>query len=624
MTVGLSPRRSPSGRFARVVPGLLAVAALLAAGRSRLAADPVDPAVLQAERQRIAVIDTVRPAVVAVFHRGGGGGGSGVLIDPEGYALTNFHVVEGAGGILRCGLSDGVMYDAVLVGLDKVGDVALIKLLPKAEGKKFPVAPLGNSDEVQAGDWTFAMGNPFLLATDFTPTVTYGVVSATHRYQYPAGTLLEYTDCIQVDTSINPGNSGGPLFNAKGELIGINGRISLEKRGRVNIGVGYSISINQIKNFLGQLYAGIETDHATLVQVESANQDGPLAKVTIKALLEDSDARRRGLEPGDELVSFAGRPIGSVNQYKNILGVYPKDWRLPLVYRRDEVKHETLVRLMPLQQKEPEEGQPKVPERPDRPDRPERPERPMPPGAPKPPPVPEALAKLYQPKPGYANYHFNEEAQKKLLAGFRKHGDFSTHTGDWVIDADALLRDAKAPVPAEFLIGTQKGAEGETVVVQGVLNGITYRLDPLKKQDLMDLQNPPGSGGLLVGLYHLRRMLTQGPAGFEGEFSHGGREPIYPLPLEGPRPDFKDVRVDADVLRTEHGGIGARWFFSPKDQTLLGMEVTTARDEDPCEFYFSDYRPVEGRMLPHKWEVRRGDDRYAVISVRRYALAAKR
>ena len=107
------------------------------------------------------------------------------------------------------------------------------------------------------------MGNPFLLATDFTPTVTFGLVSGVHRYQYPAGTLLEYTDCIQIDTSINPGNSGGPLFNMKGELIGINGRGSFEKRGRVNSGVGYAISINQIKNFLGHLHAGLDTDHAT-------------------------------------------------------------------------------------------------------------------------------------------------------------------------------------------------------------------------------------------------------------------------------------------------------------------------------------------------------------------------
>src|SRR2546421_8087215 len=199
---------------------------------------------------------------------------------------------------MQCGLPDGILYDAVLVGVDKVGDVALIKLLPKKEGQKFPIAKLGDSDKVRAGDWSMAMGNPFLLATDFTPTVTFGLVSGVHRYQYPEGKgLLEYTDCIQVDTSINPGNSGGPLFNMQGELIGINGRGSFDKRGRVNSGVGYAISINQIKNFLGHLYAGIDTDHATLgATVKTIGEgEGEAPRVQVQAGLDEADVARRGL-----------------------------------------------------------------------------------------------------------------------------------------------------------------------------------------------------------------------------------------------------------------------------------------------------------------------------------------
>src|SRR5437660_7076908 len=208
---------------------------------------------------------------------------------------------------MQCGLPDGVLYDAVLVGLDKVGDVALIKLLPKKEGQDFPFAPMGDSDKVRAGDWSLAMGNPFLLATDFTPTVTFGLVSGVHRYQYPEGKgLLEYTDCIQIDTSINPGNSGGPLFNMQGELIGINGRGSFEKRGRVNSGVGYAISSNQIKNFMGHLRAGLDADHASLgaavtgeVEDEAASKDeGNAARLLVNSILEDSDAYRRCLQPG--------------------------------------------------------------------------------------------------------------------------------------------------------------------------------------------------------------------------------------------------------------------------------------------------------------------------------------
>src|SRR5262245_26979775 len=236
------PRTRP-GLAAKRKAGL-AIGGLVAAGCALALtgrAEEMDQRILEAEAKRIAVVEKVRPSVVAIFSPGGQGGGSGVLVTKDGYALTNFHVVEGSGPVMKCGLADGVLYDAVLVGLDKVGDVALIKMLPKEKGKDFPVSVMGDSDKVKAGDWSLAMGNPFLLATDFNPTVTFGLISGVHRYQYPAGTLLEYTDCIQIDTSINPGNSGGPLYNMEGELIGINGRGSFEKRSRINSGVGYDL-----------------------------------------------------------------------------------------------------------------------------------------------------------------------------------------------------------------------------------------------------------------------------------------------------------------------------------------------------------------------------------------------
>src|SRR5687767_12275547 len=101
-------------------------------------------AVLKSEADRVAVIEKIKPSVVAIFARGGQGGGSGVLVTDDGYALTNFHVVQPIGATMQCGLPDGVLYDAVMVGLDKVGDVALIKLLPKKEGQKFPTAVMGD------------------------------------------------------------------------------------------------------------------------------------------------------------------------------------------------------------------------------------------------------------------------------------------------------------------------------------------------------------------------------------------------------------------------------------------------------------------------------------------------
>jgi len=558
-----------------------------------IAADP-------AETERIAVIAKIRPAVVAVFANGGQGGGSGVLIDADGFALTNFHVVQGVGPVMQCGLADGILYDAVLVGLDRVGDVALIKLLPKTQGKPFPFVPLGDSDKVQAGDWSLAMGNPFLLATDFTPTVTYGLVSGVHRYQYPAGTLLEYTDCIQIDTSINPGNSGGPLFNLAGELIGINGRGSFEKRGRVNSGVGYAISINQIKNFLGHLRAGIDTDHATLgasvKKVES--DDDPTPRIQVQAVLEESDAFRRGLQPEDELVAFAGRPVASVNQYKNVLGIYPKGWRLPLTFRRANQKQEILVRLQGLLPKE-EPASPAGP-------RPGRPPRP-----PSPKPNPEAM-KLYKAKKGFANYYFNELAQSRLFDGFKKHGDFTDCTGKWLIEGDLERKGQRAPCRIEIAEQPGEDAKGTKTVVSIDLAGVKFALDPLKENpDPRELRDPPGSGGLLMALYHYHRLLTQGGKGFEGGFAHGGHEPFYPS---------SDVRrrVEAETLTGEHAAVSGRWFFNRDNAMLLGGEVALGKDEDPCEVTFDDYKPVEGRSLPHRIDVRHGDTAFGVLHVRVY------
>src|SRR5476651_2239775 len=304
-----------------------------------------NPMVLKSESDRVAAIAKVKPSVVAVFARGGQGGGTGVLINAEGYALTNFHVVQPTGPTMQCGLADGILYDGVLVGWDKVGDVALIKLLPKKEGQKFPYAVMGDSDKVRQGDWSIAMGNPFLLATDFTPTVTFGMVSGVNRYQPPAGVFLEYTDCIQIDTSINPGNSGGPLFNLQGEIIGINGRGSFDKRGRINLGVGYAISINQIKNFMGHLHAGLDSDHASLgALVRTEAESNGIGKTKVTSVLDEADVVRRGVDVEEEIVSLAGRQISSDNHYKNIVGIFPRGWRVPLEYRRTGVKKEVLVR----------------------------------------------------------------------------------------------------------------------------------------------------------------------------------------------------------------------------------------------------------------------------------------
>jgi serine protease Do len=604
------PTNRWSWLFAALIPALL-LAVVSVRG------DDLDKRLVDMEKQRIAAIEKVQPAVVAVLT----GGGSGVLISEDGYALTNFHVTSAARGpVMKCGLPDGHIYHAVLVGLDKVGDVALIKLLPKKAGDKFPYAKLGDSDKVQAGDWSLAMGNPFLLATDFTPTVTYGLVSGVHRYQYPAGTLLEYTDCIQIDTSINPGNSGGPLFNMQGELIGINGRGSFEKRGRVNSGVGYAISINQIKNFLPQLKAGMDTDHASLgFSVSTAeDDDGSSPKLLIKQII-DSDARRRGIDVEDQLTAFAGRPIRSVNQFKNILGLYPKGWRLPVEYRHENdkkqtEKHEVLVRLMGVQRQElPQQGQPQPGPGP----------RPGPgPGRP---PIPDSPArKLFEAKKGFANYYFNKLEQERLMKAFHKHGDFSKATGDWRIRTTGTKYPGNGPrgkrIVADFTVKVKGASDGQNDAIQAIEDGIDYTLDPLNLEEKAATRHdPPDSGGLLMALYQYRQMLVHGPKGFATSFSHGGVEPLYP-PQEGQtKPDYAKMRVDCEVIRTRHASADGKWYFSMKnDETagqLLGFEIQLERDEDPCEVYLFDYKDVGGGQLPHRIEIRYGDKQYASLIV---------
>jgi S1-C subfamily serine protease len=571
----------------------------------------VDKAVLEAQQQRIAAIKKVHPAVVAVCMQGGQGVGSGVVIDPEGYALTNFHVVQPTGPLMQAGLADGVLYDAVVCGIDKVGDVALIKLQPKEKGKPFPFVQLGDSDKVRAGDWSLAMGNPFSLAMDFTPTVTYGIVSGVNRYQPPEGKgLLEYTDCIQIETSINPGNSGGPLFNMQGELIGINGRGSFEKRGRVNSGVGYAISINQIKNFMGHLRGGIDSDHATLgATVGTASEDAPLTQMVVKQVLDESDAYRRGLREGDQLIEFAGRAMTSTNQYKNVLGIFPKDWRVPLTERRNNARQELLVRLMGNQAKEIE--------------KPNQPPMGGPPAPPPPGPLPKGsseTAKMYEAKKGYSNWYFNVLERDRLLTEFKKSGDFSAVPGKWVLDGKFQMADRNGLMKTE--ITETEGAAKVTMKLN-----IETSLEPLKQTDVAVQQEPIGSGGLMMAMYQYHRFLTLGAKGFEGLFAYGGYEPFYPYPTDGSVPKaLAALRVDCAVIVTKHGSVNCKWFFSRKDATLLGFETYIAadakdtEDRDPCEVYFSDYKDVGGRKLPHRMEVRFRDKKYATLTVSGYTL----
>lgn len=353
--------------------------------------DPID-AVVASEARRVAVIDRCAQAVCSVMSMDSPGGGSGVIIDPAGFLLTNYHVVgkpdkdyklpeppEPPAAVLdewrskagdvdddaeakfvaewqqrwrrehqpsgkshyknkKIGLPDGRLYEGVVLGIDPGSDLAVIRLLPKEEGQTWPYCDLGDSDAVLVGETVFAMGNPFLLATDFTPTVTFGIVSGTHRYQEgQGGRMLVYPDCIQVDAPVNPGNSGGPLFNEKGEVIGINGRISIGDRGRVNVGVGFAIASNQINNFLGDLISGRHAEHGTLDMSAwfMTSREGKAHKrgVFVQQMFKDSVTAAAGIGLGDEITQFNGIEVRSANQLATMVGVLPAGTWVTLRHR---------------------------------------------------------------------------------------------------------------------------------------------------------------------------------------------------------------------------------------------------------------------------------------------------
>jgi len=586
-------------RTAHIAP-LIALSFLLAGHANAAEMDLV----LAAEKDRIQAVAKASASTISVF-AGAAGGGSGVIISADGYAVTNFHVADPAGNFMKCSIPEdgGKVYDAVIVGVDPVGDVAVIKLLGRDD---FPAAEIIDSNTVQAGDWCFAVGNPFLLATDLQPTVTWGIVSGVHRYQYPAGTLLEYTDCLQTNAAINPGNSGGPLFNDQGQLIGINGRGSFEKRGRVNVGVGYAISINQVMNFLGYLKSGRIVDHATLGATVTTDTEG---RVVVTNILSSSDAYRRGLRYGDEIVSFGNREITTVNGFKNILGIYPRGWSIPLSYRREGKRYDTIVRLAgvhsrrellektgnapippsPEESPQPEDGEeaPKEGE--------EKPKMPIPiPGhgqkqEAKP---PEEWKHLYEEKTGYANYHFNQQHQDRLRAALDALGDWSETADNWQMEYSLVDNDSGA-----IHIGPR--------TVEGKLAGVNHNIEIAG--DLTEKLEPSGSGGLFLALYTWKRLLQE-------EFETFGE--VYYLGT-APRRDFD---VQYDVLVGLYDALEIRAYFDQETGQLMVLEMFPESDSDPCEIEFGEYRDVGGYTLPHRMVVRYGDDPFDIITIKKWSV----
>lgn len=554
--------------------------------------DVLSKALQKAEQQRIDAVAKAIPTAVSIFGPGGNGGGSGVVVSPDGFAITNFHVIQSCKEFMKCSMADGKLYDAVIVGIDATGDVALIKLFGRDD---FPSAKFADSDLVQPGDACFAVGNPFLLATDFQPTLSYGIVSGTHRYQYPSGTILEYTDCIQTDAAINPGNSGGPLFNSVGDLIGINGRGSFEKRGRVNVGVGYAISSNQVQLFLSHLKSGRLVDHATAGFTVATDGDG---SVRVDGILEGSQAYRRGVREDDVLMTFGGREITSVNQFKNVLGVFPKGWRVPVSFRRQGKVTTIYLRLVGVHRGDElaqivsgsQGKRPALPE-PKRKD-----------GGPEIPGnenqragqdlavvAPVGFADLYEARPGFANFRFNREGVDRVWSAFKLQSDFSAQSLSWRI------------------IGKDQNGQSISVVLGDIKSGIKFEGDAFvldTAEDLAPQVQDSDRGQLLLSLHLWRHMLVLGPRKF-GQAIYLGAVPMS---------DGQQV----ELLAATRDVIESNFLFSKTTGLLAGMEVFLDADRDPCEVVFGDYQSAEELTLPRSIKVQIGDAGQQVITVERF------
>jgi len=237
--------------------------------------------------------------------------GSGFIINAkEGFILTNNHVVEDATKIeVLLYADDETTYSAKVIGRDVLTDSALIQLTEKPNAQ-LAEARFGDSSQMQAGDWVMAIGNPFSLAH----TISVGVISATKRpFQV---TDQRSNEMLQTDAAINPGNSGGPLLNIRGEVIGINTAIISNGQSEGNIGIGFAVPINTVRDLLPQLREGKVIRGRIGVSVTAVPREGfeefglrSRTGAIVSSVLPGSAALKGGMEPGDVVVEYNGRPV---------------------------------------------------------------------------------------------------------------------------------------------------------------------------------------------------------------------------------------------------------------------------------------------------------------------------
>jgi hypothetical protein len=315
-------------------------------------------------------------------------------------------------------------------------------------------------------------------------------------------------------------------------------------------------------------------------------------------------------------VRFGNREIDAANAFKNALGTYPAMWRVPITFRRDGQEFERRVRLAGMHREGELEAllqaehEPPVPNRPKDSEEPKpgEPKTPRVPGPEKEPApnddkrggrkgkserIPRAVRQHFEEAPGYANYWFNRYHQQRVWNAFLARGDFAEAGWNWNVAANtATGGDALIEL-------TEKAG---TITMPDGKSGAKFGLS------LVEEQSPPRSGGLLTALHLWQRLLLFGPRRF-GEVYYLGKLP------------WTNEEKLVDCLVATHGGVETRFLFDTESADLIGIEMQAADDEDPCEIYFSDYREVDGRYLPHQWTVRHGDEVFTELKVSSYSFA---
>ncbi len=278
------------------------------------------------------------------------GQGSGFILSPDGYIMTNNHVVSGADQVTVT-LLDGREYQADIVGTDPPSDVAVIKI----DETDLPFLRLSDSDKLEVGDWVLAFGNPFGLSH----TLTAGIVSAKGRSGMG---LNEYENFIQTDAAINPGNSGGPLINLDGQVVGMNTAIFSRSGGYM--GIGFAIPINMAQRIREQLVEtgsvtrgrlGVYIQDLTPALAESFDLDN-IEGILATQVMDDSAAAKAGLKQGDLVLEMDGKKVGKVAEFRNKVSFTPPGTKVKLLIQRDG-KEQTLIAEIGKQETD-DKGQP--------------------------------------------------------------------------------------------------------------------------------------------------------------------------------------------------------------------------------------------------------------------------